>query len=547
MANWIELYTPGDSALVVLARSYRDQAAGAAAATAADAIATAADRAQTAQDRIATGQDRTQAGLDRAATSADRVQTGLDRAATAADRVQTGLDRASATGSAGTATTQAGIATAQAGIATAQATAALGSAAAAAASVPAAADRTVGRRLHDIATWAVVRSTPAWGFGVTGALEETPVDTVRFEFDPVTLAPLGVPFAGARTNLVTNARFQGAVAPATNPSGMTLAQGPTNGVSITIGGTGTVSGMPFIDIVVSGTATASGTFVCPFRSNAAAGNSVAHAVQWRIQSVAGTPLIGVQPNLRTNLGGVGAVGTSAPAPLTMAAIGAVLTTPASGITSASMALRLNYANGVTYNETIRIANPQFRQAPFMDAPILPPVGTPSDATRAQGIVDTPVREIGTDWNPRQGIVVVDWTSASGPFIGSVDEEIFGILSLGDLSADNVMGVLVNRGHGVLIFRRTVGGVAQPQSNVTVPIIAANTLTRAAFAWDIDTGQMQVAASGLQGSLLTGQTVIPPVTHVMRGRFGPTRPLFGTLAGIEIRPAALFGAPLAALT
>ena len=51
---------------------------------------------------------------DALATAADRVQTGLDAVATAADRVQTGLDRVATASSASTATTQAGIATAQA-------------------------------------------------------------------------------------------------------------------------------------------------------------------------------------------------------------------------------------------------------------------------------------------------------------------------------------------------------------------------------------------------------------------------------------------------
>ena len=123
-----------------------------AAAADADATATAADRVQTGLDRTATAADRVQTGLDKVATAADRVQTGLDRTATgldavatAADRVQTGLDRAATTADAvataadrvqtgtdrTTATAQAAAASASASTATAQANLAASSAASA--------------------------------------------------------------------------------------------------------------------------------------------------------------------------------------------------------------------------------------------------------------------------------------------------------------------------------------------------------------------------------------------------------------------------------
>lgn len=104
----------GLSGLVTSAEYWATQAQLSAAAAAADAIATAADRVQT--------------GLDATATAADRVQTGLDAVATAADRVQTGLDVTAAGGSA---------------------TAAAGSAAAAAASYDSFDDRYLGAKASD--------------------------------------------------------------------------------------------------------------------------------------------------------------------------------------------------------------------------------------------------------------------------------------------------------------------------------------------------------------------------------------------------------------
>ena len=71
-----------------------DAVTDAAVQTAADAVATAADRVQTGLDATATAADRVQTGLDAIATAADRVQTGLDRVATGEDRTAVASDKA---------------------------------------------------------------------------------------------------------------------------------------------------------------------------------------------------------------------------------------------------------------------------------------------------------------------------------------------------------------------------------------------------------------------------------------------------------------------
>jgi len=76
-----------------------------------DAVDTAADAVATAADRVQTGLDAVDTAADAVATAADRVQTGLDAVATAADRVQTGLDRTAAADSAAAAAAAVGGAT----------------------------------------------------------------------------------------------------------------------------------------------------------------------------------------------------------------------------------------------------------------------------------------------------------------------------------------------------------------------------------------------------------------------------------------------------
>jgi hypothetical protein len=319
-----------------------------------------------------------------------------------------------------------------------------------------------------------------------------------------------------------------------------------SGVATTIAGTGTVNGIPYVDIAVAGTASSTSALILSFRSGITSGNSATWSVGWRIQSVAGTPQIGVQPNLRTNLGGTGAIGTNAVAPTTMSPIGAVLTTPASGVTSATMSLRLNFTNGVVYSETIRIALPQFRQVPFMDAPILPPIGSPGAATRAQGSVTLPVQQFGTRWNRRQGILIVDWSSQPGPFTSSSDSDWFGLASWGDTSADNRLGILVNPAHTSVEARCTAGGAVQTASSRAISAPAAGQSTRAAVAWDLDAGFLQVAARGSAGSKVA-LTALPVPGFLMPGRYATSNPLFGNIQGLDLRPGALFDASLAALT
>jgi hypothetical protein len=451
---------------------------------------------------------------DKAATSADAVATAADAVATAADRVQTGLDRA-ATALDRTAT---------------------------AALVPLAADRLVGRDLADTAIWPMVRATPAWGIGPTGDLVETPVDTVRWEFDPVSLAPLGVAFAPSRTNVNANPRCEGAVAgtPGTRPTGWGSI--PSAAPSVECLGPMTRRGVPGVGYRFSGVPT--GTAAQVWTLNTAAITSGQRvAVSVFLELLAGSTTNCTSFLIRAD----GALsGASAP----LGAFQRIGTAQVVSASSSALQLRWNYLDTVTpVDFTIFIGAPQHEiNVPFVSAPILPPVGTPGASTRAQGTVDIPVRLLGARYNRRAGTIIVDWNSQPGAFTSAADGDFMGLVSLGDTGADEVMGMLINPAHTSVVFRRTVGGVAQTTASINgVTPPAAGQTIRCAFAWDIDAGLMQVAARGVAGTQLTGQTSIPIITHIMPGRFSTSRPLFGQIAGIEIRPAAVFGAPLAALT
>lgn len=567
MASWIELYTPGDSALVMLARSYRDQAR--------------------------------EAANDAAAQVA--AQLANDLAASAAQTLS-----------------------------------AQAAAQAAAAVIPITADRAVGRRPSDTDAWQMLRATVAYGFGPTGDLQQVPVDTLRWEFDPVTLAPFGAAFAGARTNRFTAARDLTNAAwrkvNATVALAATGAEGTPNAASIITAsaadawvaqyGSGSAAGSHGMSVLLrrrTGTGnvrlslgqTTGGAAAGPalFQSDFSSATGWTLGTGW---AITGGQLVG------TGVGTGNIASISLPAAMTFGLAYAVTYTIAS-ISGGGIRPRFDGGTAVeggvrstagTYTDVIRrnAAHTQLRffpQAagvnvvitnitiqPYMQAPVtltsrwqrfnlgldtmtsLRPQpamaihlatsgdeidvdfaqGEPGpftsavigDGTRAQGAVTLPVAQFGTRWNYRQGILLLEWNSQPGPFTSADDADWFGLISWGDTTANERLGILINPAHTSLEARCTAGGVVRTASAVTITAPAAGVTTRAAVAWDLDAGFLQVAARGVAGSKVA-LAALPIPGNIMLGRYATTNPLFGRIQGWDVRPAALFDSALAALT
>ena len=544
------------------------------------------------------------------------LSTDAAAAATAADRVQTGLDRIAASESA----------------------------AAAAAVLPALADRTVGRRINDTDLWTMLRSTTSFVHGATGLLEQVPIDTLGWEFDPVTLAPLGAAFAPARTNRLlhnrnlTNGAWRNNVN-ATTTQTATGADGAANAAStITAAsadafmaqyGAASTAGVHVTsvylrrrtgsgDVRISSGQVTSGVGVGPSLLN----GTFDAATGWTLG--AGWSITGGQLVL-TNAAGTGDVATATLNAGFTPGLAYEITYSLVSVTGAGV--RPRFEGGTAANLTTRTTpgtftevvrpndtNTSFRiipQAagvnavidnltvrPYMPAPIAltsawqrfvlsadttaagrtnPALGiylavagdaidvdfaqgeagpfassvtgptTTTAVARAEGTISIPIRHLGSRYTYRQGTIIGDWNSQSGGFVSAADTDFFGIISLGDLSANDVMGMLINHAHNAIVFRRTVAGVLQSTASVAITPPTPGQTIRSAFSWDIGAGLMQVAARGAVGAQLSGQTLLPIITHVMPGRFSTTRPLAGCLNGLEIRPVAVFGAALAALT
>lgn len=437
--------------------------------------------------------------------------------------------------------------------ATTQRLAAQSAAQAAGASVPATADRTVGRRASDTAIWSMIRSTPAWGFGPDGALVETPVDTLRWEFDRVTQAPLGVAFAGARTNQIRNPRAEGGASgsPGTAPANWVITNAPS-GLTRTITTGISYKGMQGVRVRYAGTPAAPGAVSISFDANTAIpatpGQVWAGGFLWRLSagSLAGVTQTRAQFGWRDS-GGV----SLGPTSIALTNGGGdnrfqgVGTAPASTAFS-QLLMRFDFS-AVALDFEVEIFIPDLELGPFASAPKLPAIGSPAASTRAQGTVTIPVQQLGARLSRRQGLIILDWNSQPGPFTSAAAADWFGLVSWGDTTADNRMGLLINPAHTSIEARCTAGGVVQTASAVTITAPTAGQTIRAALAWDLDAGFLQVAARGTAGSKVALTAVPAVLSHLMVGRYATSHPMFGRAMGLDARPGALFDAALAALT
>ena len=547
MANQIfRLAAPIGSNILAAARAARDRAEIAAGATHDDAI-------QTGQDRLATGQDRTATGQDRTATGQDRQQTGLDRLATGQDRQAASDSAGAAAGSAGAALADRLLAQGAPEATAADRTAtgldrvaAASSAQAAAATVPANADRTVGRRLNDTAIWLPSRSTRLIVPGADGNFVEYATDTLAWTYSPATLAPLGVAFAPDRANAVTNSRCEG-VLPGVVGSGGALPTGWS------------VSGQTILTEVLNANLSLMGLpgFSLRMSSAAATGSVFNLNIPGTLATVAGTDLI--QASILCQQVGAAPVGITGVA-IATSGFGAITVgaTPSrqtsnrtAGGPATTMALRLNCTSGQPFDISMAVAAPGLSVGRYVPPVILPPPGAPAAAAVARTNVNIPIDQLGSRWNRRQGLILVDWASIPGAFTSSDDADWFGLVSWGDGSAGERMGLLLNPAHTSIEARMTAGGVAQAAASRALAAPAAGAVTRAALAWDLDytspgVGRIQVAARGAAGAVVA-ITTLPLHGLVMPGRYGTTHPAYAAISGLEGRPAALWDAALAALT
>lgn len=240
----------------------------------------------------------------------------------------------------------------------------------------------------------------------------------RFDYDPVTLAPKGLLIEEQRTNSIRNNTMQGAVAgtPGTLPTnwdGIGNAQGLTR----TILGVGTESGVTYIDIRWQGTLTStlSGTIfaVAEPTTGVVAANGQTWTGTWFVRLVGGSLTnlsnLNCQITERT-AAGVFIVSSSTPISPTDAALiqqrYAITRTLSGGVTTERITseIRANAASGVTLDFTLRIGMPQLEQGAFATS-VIPT--TTAAVTRAADVATMIGANFSNWYNQSEGTLFVD--------------------------------------------------------------------------------------------------------------------------------------------
>jgi hypothetical protein len=343
---------------------------------------------------------------------------------------------------------------------------------------------------------------------LAGSLIEVATGLPRFE-TASDGTPLGLLLEPQVTNGIRNPRAEGSSIgiPGTAPTFWQV-RASAVGLSSQIVGSGTESGIPYVDARIFGTTTASGAWdVLTEQSGiitAIAGTTFSNLAYLRLVggSMAGISLTLTMPCVGgTEVGGTVIVPTSAGLATQLYS---QVQTSTTGTTSVQQRIRGGVGNGVTIDATLRIGAPNLQQTAAPTSVILPPAGSPAAATRAGDQLLIDVSRI--PWFPGNGCTFgLEWTQSSNGN-GGVP------ISYGGTGVffDNTTYSTFDAGGNLGVVTRLGGAGSSSSAQAMKSLGQVNKLLIA------------VAPTGLRASLNGGtiltaaQTGIPPATRIAVG-------------------------------
>jgi len=340
---------------------------------------------------------------------------------------------------------------------------------------------------------------------------------------------------GARTNAIRNPRAEGATVGGAGSSALPGFWGnfSSGGLTATVAGTGTASGLPYLDLAFTGTTSGtSAAFSFDTASLAVtAGQQVTHSVYLALVGGSLANLSSVN-NRNVTSGGTGTASQNVLASLSgaLTRFGSTVTAGA-GATAMQHYLSFSFAPGAAVNFTLRIACPQIELGAFASSPILPAAGAPAVTARA---ADVPSCAL-----PPQGTLVGTFLLPQSAPAG-LDQ---GLLQLDDGTDTNRL-VLQNAGGGNAVQALVASG-GSTLATLAAGSMVPGTAFRAAIGWNA----AGVSACLGGGAVQSSGTLPAGLSRLLIGHAsaGLGRAAFGEAGPLDLHATRLPDAALQALT
>lgn len=323
----------------------------------------------------------------------------------------------------------------------------------------------------------------------------------RFDYNPSTLAPLGLLIEEQRTNSIRNNTMQGAVAgtPGTLPTNWQTLGAGLGTLTRTIVGTGTSAGINYIDVRINGT-TSTTSFGIGFETftqiAAAVGQTWTSSVYLsRVGGTTANLTVNLRINDRDSGGGSLAntdIDITSTLGTTLSRFSQTRTLAGVGTAAVSNDVLFIFSSGVAIDITLRIGLPQLEQGAFVTS-VIPT--TTAAATRTADVA--PVNTLSPWYNQTEGTIVVEAANAqAAPALFSTD----------DGTTSNRVITYFNAANSPA-FQVVSGGVNQ--ANFAAGSIAQNATFRLAAAYQLNNfaASLNGAATvtDTSGTVPTGQT------------------------------------------
>jgi hypothetical protein len=389
------------------------------------------------------------------------------------------------------------------------------------------------------------RASNATFFDASGTLQTASNDTPRFDHSGG--SSLGLLIEEARTNSIRNSQAGGSTNGVIGSGGVMPTNwfvgggSTTNGISTEVIGTGTETGIPYIDLKISGTptATANANNFTELQNVAAAASGQTWTASCYAKLVAGSLTNATVSLVLETRDSSNVFVANAPL-VTINATSSSLRTQrfvnTHTLTGASVAfiafhVRVAYTSGNLIDLTLRIAAPQLEQGAFPTSYI--PTTTAAATRAADSAVVTPIASF---YNQSEGTLFAE---APATYAQSAD-----IVQFAEASSANNRFVLFFAPTGTLAsFQYRTSGVIEVTGGVSVSSGAIAKIAAAFAAND--------ARSAVNGTLTTADTSVTlnsANTHMVLGRLqGAASYLNGHIRKIAYWPRRLSNTLLQQLT